>query len=147
MVKSRPSSDAKSHEKPMSRSRRLASLITSGVDIVRVLISTPNIQNMKNKIILLTLVAALSGLPEAIAAEPPTFKSADKNGDGKLSAGEFASADAGRKGDENTQQMFTKIDSDGDKFISPIEFAPYRVRRGDTTKKPEKKKKKDKDDK
>ena len=100
---------------------------------------------MKNKIILLTLVAAMSGLPDAFAAEPPTFKSADKNSDGKLSASEFASADAGRKGDENTQQMFTKIDTDSDKFISPTEFAPYRVRRGDTTKKPEKKKKEKKE--
>ena len=100
---------------------------------------------MKNKIILLTLVTAMSGIGDAFGAEPPTFKSADKNGDGKLSASEFASADAGRKGDENTAQMFAKIDSDGDKFISPIEFAPYRVRRGDTTKKPEKKKKKEKD--
>jgi Ca2+-binding EF-hand superfamily protein len=96
---------------------------------------------MKNRIILLTLVVALSGIGDTFAGEPPTFKSADKNGDGKLSASEFAAADAGRKGDENTQQMFAKIDSDSDKFISPIEFAPYRVRRGDTTKKPEKKKK------
>lgn len=100
---------------------------------------------MKNKVILFALVAAMSGFPEAFAAEPPTFKSADKNGDGKLSPGEFASADAGRKGDENTQQMFAKIDTDGDKMISPTEFAPYRVRRGDTTKKPEKKKKEKKD--
>jgi Ca2+-binding EF-hand superfamily protein len=94
---------------------------------------------MKNKIILLTLVAAMSGLTDTFAAEPPNFKSADKNSDGKLSPGEFAAADAGRKGDENTKQMFTKIDTDSDGFISPNEFAPYRVRRGDTTKKPEKK--------
>lgn len=100
---------------------------------------------MKNKIILLTLITAMSGLTDALAAEPPNFKSADKNSDGKLSPGEFAAADAGRKGDENTQQMFVKIDTDNDKFISPTEFAPYRVRRGDTTKKPEKKKKKEKD--
>ena len=96
---------------------------------------------MKNKIILLTLVAAMSGIGDTFAAEPPTFKGADKNGDGKLDLNEFTAADRGRKGDENTQQMFAKIDSDGDKFISLIEFAPYRVRRGDTTKKPEKKKK------
>ncbi len=90
---------------------------------------------MKNKIILLTLVAALSGVTDTLAAEPPNFKTADKNNDGKLSPSEFATADAGRKGEENTKQMFAKIDTDSDGFISPNEFAPYRVRRGDTTKK------------
>ncbi|MBX7208419.1 MAG: EF-hand domain-containing protein [Verrucomicrobiaceae bacterium] len=97
---------------------------------------------MKHKIILLTLVAALSGIGDAVAAEPPNFATADKNKDGKLDYNEFAAADAGRKGDENTKQMFEKIDTDHDKFISMTEFAPYRVRRGDTTKKPDKKKKK-----
>jgi Ca2+-binding EF-hand superfamily protein len=97
---------------------------------------------MKNKLILLILTAALSGFGDALAAEPPNFAAADKNKDGKLDANEFAAADAGRKGDINTKAMFEQIDTDHDKFISPNEFAPYRVRRGETTKKPDKKKKK-----
>ena len=105
------------------------------------LASQHQIRTMKNKIILLTLAIALSGIGDAVAAEPPSFKTADKNNDGKLSFAEFQTADAGRKGDENTAQMFAKIDTDSDKFVSPNEFAPYRVRRGDTTKKPDKKKK------
>lgn len=105
------------------------------------IIKTHHIQTMKNKIVLVTLIAALSGAGDVFSAEPPNFKSADKNNDGKLSPGEFAAADAGRKGDENTKQMFEKIDTDHDGFVSMTEFAPYRVRRGDTTKKPEKKKK------
>ena len=97
---------------------------------------------MKNKIVLLTLVAALSGIGDTFAAEPPNFKTADKNSDGKLSPSEFAAADAGRKiaaGDMNTKEMFAKFDTDSDGFISPNEFAPYRVRRGETTAKKKKK--------
>lgn len=99
---------------------------------------------MKNKIILLALATALSGIGDALAAEPPNFVTADKNKDGKLSPSEFADADKGRKvgpGDMNTKEMFAKFDTDSDGSISPNEFAPYRVRRGETT---GKKKKKDK---
>ena len=99
---------------------------------------------MKNKIILLALATALSGIGDAFSAEPPNFKTADKNNDGKLSPGEFAAADAGRKigpGDMNTKDMFAKFDTDSDGFISPNEFAPYRVRRGETTGKKKKDKK------
>lgn len=95
---------------------------------------------MKNRIVLLTLIAALSGSSELLAADPPSFKDADKNADGKLTASEFAAADRGRKGKETTSEMFAKTDTDGDKFISPTEFAPYRIRR-DMDKKPKKKEK------
>lgn len=95
---------------------------------------------MKNRIVLLTLLTALSGSTTLLAADPPSFKDADKNGDGKLSASEFAAADRGRKGKETTAEMFAKTDTDGDKAISPTEFAPYRIRR-DMDKKPKKKEK------
>ena len=77
--------------------------------------------------LLLALITLATG--QLIASDPPSFRDADKNKDGKLDYSEFSTADKGRKGGENTSQMFTKTDSDGDKFISPQEFAPYRIRR------------------
>lgn len=98
---------------------------------------------MKNRIILITLIASLSSVGDALAKDTPSFKDADKNGDGKISQSEFSSVDQGRKGTESTSQMFAKIDTDSDKSISPTEFAPYRIRR-DMEKKPAKKEKPEK---
>ena len=83
---------------------------------------------MKTNSIVRGLVAALTA-GSLFAAEPPSFKTADKNQDGKLDMSEFSAADQGRKGAETTAQMFTKLDGDGDKGISATEFAPYRIRR------------------
>lgn len=98
---------------------------------------------MKNRIILVALAASLSSLGGAFAKDTPSFKDADKNGDGKISPSEFSAVDQGRKGSETTSQMFAKTDTDSDKFISPTEFAPYRIRR-DMEKKPAKKEKPEK---
>jgi len=93
----------------------------------------------KQKLIMLTLVATLSGAGDLFSKEPMSFDQADANKDGKLSPSEFSAADQGRKGSESTSEMFKKTDTDGDKWISPTEFAPYRIRR-DMAKKPKKKK-------
>jgi hypothetical protein len=70
-----------------------------------------------------SLVAAPTGSPEtqARAAQQPTFQSLDRNGDHQISRTEAGV-------DRHLAEDFAYIDTDGDGYISAVEYAARTAR-------------------